>query len=250
MTDQTAMQLLNEYLALERITFALLKAYVRDSSASCRPQGGAPVPDREQDARARELRSRPADSARQVSGDSLIHYRVTPGGQTMFNLRLEAGLLAVPLAIAVIMTARPPSRHPGRRSTAMWTRPSPSSTQGFRRAHAYQPGQGRPGVPEHRQGRISLRGAVRRGGAAREGQDGRLLQHRGGFLRPPGGRPGVRLRPVLHDRLRRFGYLANSGGFELGVGPSIVVLDTGAAKALTTTTARRICTRSSSTRRG
>jgi len=33
-------------------------------------------------------------------------------------------------------------------------------------------------------------------------------------------------------------YLANSGGFELGVGPSIVVLDAGAAKALTTTTAQ------------
>ena len=33
-------------------------------------------------------------------------------------------------------------------------------------------------------------------------------------------------------------YLANSGGFELGVGPSIVVLDKGAARALTTTTAQ------------
>jgi lipid-binding SYLF domain-containing protein len=31
-------------------------------------------------------------------------------------------------------------------------------------------------------------------------------------------------------------YLRNSGGFELGVGPSIVVLDAGAAKALTTST--------------
>ena len=34
-------------------------------------------------------------------------------------------------------------------------------------------------------------------------------------------------------------YLSNSGGFELGVGPSIVVLDAGAAKALTTTTAQK-----------
>jgi lipid-binding SYLF domain-containing protein len=33
-------------------------------------------------------------------------------------------------------------------------------------------------------------------------------------------------------------YLSKSGGFELGVGPSIVVLDTGTAKALTTTTAQ------------
>jgi lipid-binding SYLF domain-containing protein len=31
-------------------------------------------------------------------------------------------------------------------------------------------------------------------------------------------------------------YLHTSGGFELGVGPSIVVLDTGTARALTTTT--------------
>ena len=34
-------------------------------------------------------------------------------------------------------------------------------------------------------------------------------------------------------------YLANSGGFELGVGPSIVVLDAGAARAFTTTTAQK-----------
>jgi Uncharacterized conserved protein len=33
-------------------------------------------------------------------------------------------------------------------------------------------------------------------------------------------------------------YLSKSDGFEIGVGPSIVVLDTGAAKALTTTTAQ------------
>lgn len=36
-----------------------------------------------------------------------------------------------------------------------------------------------------------------------------------------------------------FQYLSNSGGFELGVGPSIVILDEGAAKALTTTTAQK-----------
>ena len=33
-------------------------------------------------------------------------------------------------------------------------------------------------------------------------------------------------------------YLSKSGGFELGTGPSIVVLDVGTAKALTTTTAK------------
>jgi len=35
------------------------------------------------------------------------------------------------------------------------------------------------------------------------------------------------------------GYLNKSGGWEIGVGPSIVVVDTGVAKALTTTTARK-----------
>lgn len=34
-------------------------------------------------------------------------------------------------------------------------------------------------------------------------------------------------------------YLKKSGGWELGVGPSIVVVDTGIAKTLTTTTARK-----------
>jgi lipid-binding SYLF domain-containing protein len=51
--------------------------------------------------------------------------------------------------------------------------------------------------------------------------------------------------------IQRFGYalffmsdsalrhLENTGGFELGAGPSIVILDVGAAKALTTTTAHK-----------
>jgi lipid-binding SYLF domain-containing protein len=34
-------------------------------------------------------------------------------------------------------------------------------------------------------------------------------------------------------------HLEDTGGFELGTGPSIVVLDTGAAKALTTTTLQK-----------
>ena len=33
-------------------------------------------------------------------------------------------------------------------------------------------------------------------------------------------------------------YLENSAGFEIGVGPSVVVVDTGKAKTLTTTTVR------------
>jgi lipid-binding SYLF domain-containing protein len=35
------------------------------------------------------------------------------------------------------------------------------------------------------------------------------------------------------------GYLDRSGGWEIGVGPSIVIVDTGVAKTLTTTTARK-----------
>jgi len=35
------------------------------------------------------------------------------------------------------------------------------------------------------------------------------------------------------------GYLDRSGGWEIGVGPSIVVVDAGVARALTTTTARK-----------
>jgi hypothetical protein len=35
------------------------------------------------------------------------------------------------------------------------------------------------------------------------------------------------------------GYLDKSGGWEIGVGPSIVVVDAGVAKSLTTTTAKK-----------
>ncbi|MRR58373.1 MAG: twin-arginine translocation pathway signal protein [Deltaproteobacteria bacterium] len=34
-------------------------------------------------------------------------------------------------------------------------------------------------------------------------------------------------------------YLKNSGGWEIGVGPSVVIVDAGVAKSLTTTTARK-----------
>jgi lipid-binding SYLF domain-containing protein len=46
---------------------------------------------------------------------------------------------------------------------------------------------------------------------------------------------GYALFVMSDDALR---YLDASGGFELGIGPSIVVLDAGAARALTTSTAR------------
>ena len=40
---------------------------------------------------------------------------------------------------------------------------------------------------------------------------------------------------MIDDALK---YLDNSAGFEVGVGPSVVVVDAGKAKTLTTTTAR------------
>ena len=44
-------------------------------------------------------------------------------------------------------------------------------------------------------------------------------------------------------------YLNNSDGWEVGVGPSIVIVDEGKAKTMTTTTLRKTCTPSSSARR-
>jgi hypothetical protein len=44
-------------------------------------------------------------------------------------------------------------------------------------------------------------------------------------------------------------YLDTSDGWALGVGPSIVILDKGRAKSLTTRPCRTTSTRSSSTRR-
>ena len=68
MTDDTAIKLLNDYLALEASHVALLKSYVpRFQKASADPQGRPPLPGREQAAGARELRARPADPAGQVS---------------------------------------------------------------------------------------------------------------------------------------------------------------------------------------
>jgi hypothetical protein len=62
----------------------------------------------------------------------------------------------------------------------------------------------------------------------------RLLQYRLGLRRPPG---GCRCSATFFMTDAAVRYLPNRGGFELGVGPSIIVRDAGAAKALTTTTA-------------
>jgi lipid-binding SYLF domain-containing protein len=51
-----------------------------------------------------------------------------------------------------------------------------------------------------------------------------------------GRRAIVRLRDVLDDRQCPLQYLHKSDGWEFGVGPSIVIVDKGVAKTLTTTT--------------
>ena len=73
-------------------------------------------------------------------------------------------------------------------------------------------------------------GALLKGGKAR-----RVLQDDRRVVRPPGGRPAVRLRDVLHER-EGAGALDAASGFEVGVGPSVVFVDEGMAKTTTTTT--------------
>ena len=50
------------------------------------------------------------------------------------------------------------------------------------------------------------------------------------------GAQNVRLCDVLHERQRRSRQLDKADGFEMGVGPSVVVMDEGMAKTMTTTT--------------
>ena len=73
-------------------------------------------------------------------------------------------------------------------------------------------------------------GALLRGGKAVA-----LLQHVWCVVRPPGGRPDLRLRDVLHER-QGPGAAGRGEGFEVGVGPTVVVMDEGKAKSATTTT--------------
>jgi lipid-binding SYLF domain-containing protein len=73
-------------------------------------------------------------------------------------------------------------------------------------------------------------------GVLRQGeQERRLLQHGGRVVRLAGGRSGVRVRALLHERLR-----AQLPGQKRGLrgrcGPSIVVLDEGAGKSMTSST--------------
>ena len=59
----------------------------------------------------------------------------------------------------------------------------------------------------------------------------------GASVGPAGGRPAIRLRDVLHER-HALAQLDKADGFEVGVGPTVVVMDEGKAKTMTTTTAK------------
>jgi lipid-binding SYLF domain-containing protein len=157
----------------------------------------------------------------------------------MFNLRLEAGLLAVALAIAVIMTARPA----GAASRAEINRdvdaalailyakdPDARTLASQAKAVLIFPSIVKAGF---------LFGAQYGEGALRE--KGKTVGYYNTVAASYGLQAGVQVfgYALFFMTDSAVQYLANSGGFELGVGPSIVVLDAGAAKALTTTTAQK-----------
>ena len=72
MSDEMSTKLLTDYLALERDYVALLNAYLPPlQEGAAAPEGRAPVPDREQGAGPRELRSRAWNSLCQVGAAGL-----------------------------------------------------------------------------------------------------------------------------------------------------------------------------------
>ena len=156
----------------------------------------------------------------------------------MFNLRLGAGLLAMALAINVTMTARPAVAS----SRAEINRDVDAAL-----AILYAKDPNARWLTSQAKAVLVFPGIVKAGflfGA----------QYGEGALRARGKTVGyyntVSASYGLQAGVQTFGYalffmtdsalqyLAKSDGFELGVGPSIVVLDAGAAKALTTTTAK------------
>ena len=155
----------------------------------------------------------------------------------MFNARRGAGLLAVALAMTRDdAAADPPSPHPRRRSTATWTRPwpimyaaVPDTRQLASRAKAVLvfPNIVKAGF---------LFGAQYGEGALR--QRGKTVGYYNSVAASYGLQAGVQAfgYALFFMSDSALNYLNTSGGFELGVGPSIVVLDEGAARALTSTT--------------
>ena len=156
----------------------------------------------------------------------------------MFSLRRGAGLLAMALAITVTMTAQPA----GAASRAEINRdvdaalailyakdPDARTLTSQAKAVLVFPSIVKAGF---------LFGAQYGDGALRE--KGKTVGYYNTVAASYGLQAGVQVfgYALFFMTDSALQYLANSGGFELGVGPSIVVLDAGAAKALTTTTAQ------------
>jgi lipid-binding SYLF domain-containing protein len=157
----------------------------------------------------------------------------------MFNLRLGAGLLAVALAINVTMTARPAvaasraeiNRDVDAALAILYAKdPDARTLTSQAKAVLVFPSIVKAGF---------LFGAQYGDGALRE--KGKTVGYYNTVAASYGLQAGVQVfgYALFFMSDSAVQYLANSGGFELGVGPSIVVLDTGAARALTTTTAQK-----------
>jgi lipid-binding SYLF domain-containing protein len=156
----------------------------------------------------------------------------------MFKARLGAGLLAAALAMTVMSTADPASaasaaeinRNVDAALASMYAS-VPETRQLARRAKAVLvfPSIVKAGF---------LFGAQYGEGALRVG--GKTVGYYNTAAASYGLQAGVQAFGYalffMTDSARE--YLNKSGGFELGVGPSIVVLDAGTAKALTTTTVK------------
>jgi lipid-binding SYLF domain-containing protein len=155
----------------------------------------------------------------------------------MFNLRLGAGLLAVALAITVTMTARPAA-------AASKTEINRDVDAALAIVYAKDPDARR--LTSQAKAVLVFPSIVKAGflfgaqygdGALRE--KGRTVGYYNTVSASYGLQAGVQVfgYALFFMTDSALQYLASSGGFELGVGPSIVVLDEGAARALTTTTA-------------
>jgi lipid-binding SYLF domain-containing protein len=164
---------------------------------------------------------------------------VTRGERTMVSTRLGAGLLALALALGMTASARPAvaasaaeiNRDVDAALKHLYAK-DPSARQLASRAKA-----------------ILVFPSILKAGFLFGGQYGEGALRRGG--KTAGYYNTLSASYGLQAGVQKFGYalffmtdsalsyLSKSEGFELGVGPSIVVLDEGAAKALTTTTAQK-----------
>jgi lipid-binding SYLF domain-containing protein len=163
-------------------------------------------------------------------------HQVIPGERTMFKARRGAGLLAVALAMTVTITANPAmaasaaeiNRNVDAALASMYAS-VPETRQLANRAKAVLvfPNIVKAGF---------LFGAQYGEGALRV--RGKTAGYYNTAAASYGLQAGVQAFGYalffMSDSARD--YLSKSGGFELGTGPSIVVLDAGTAKAFTTTT--------------